>query len=205
MNNLIDYKPKEGITTMISGKKVELRPVSLEDHKRTYHWRNDKETATFDAGSGYYRYSHVPLEQIEASYEKDIRTIDKREVGEFSIYTRGEDARHIGSIGYRSLDIIARRCVVGIGIGEKELWGKGYGTDALRALLHYLFNTMNLKRVQLDTWSGNARAIRAYEKCGFVVEGRLRNDAYIDGKYYDTIVMGVLREEFEFNNEIVVN
>jgi RimJ/RimL family protein N-acetyltransferase len=185
---------------MITGKKVELRPVSLEDHKRTYHWRNDEETARLDAGSGLFRYSHTPLEQIEASYEKDIRTIDKREVGEFSIYTLGEDARHIGSIGYRSLDIVARRCVVGLGIGEKELWGKGYGTDALKALINYLFKTMNLKRIQLDTWSGNTRAIRAYEKCGFVVEGRLRNDAFIDGKYYDTIVMGLLRDEFHYES-----
>jgi RimJ/RimL family protein N-acetyltransferase len=59
---------------------------------------------------------------------------------------------------------------------------------------------MNLKRIQLDTWSGNTRAIRAYEKCGFVVEGRLRNDAFIDGKYYDTIVMGLLRDEFHYES-----
>ncbi|RZT23831.1 GNAT family N-acetyltransferase [Fictibacillus sp. BK138] len=185
---------------MITGKKVELRPVSLEDHKRSYHWRNDEETARFDAGSGLYRYSHVPLEQLEASYEKDIRNIDKREVGEFSIYTLGEDARHIGSIGYRNLDIVSRRCVVGLGIGEKELWGKGYGTDALKALINYLFKTMNLRRIQLDTWSGNTRAVRSYEKCGFVVEGRLREDTFIDGKYYDTIVMGLLREEFQYES-----
>jgi RimJ/RimL family protein N-acetyltransferase len=185
---------------MITGKNVELRPVSLEDHKRTYHWRNDEETARWDAGSGLYRYSHVPLEQLEASYEKDIRTIDKREVGEFSIYTVGDDARHIGSIGYRNLDIVARRCVVGLGIGEKELWGKGYGTDALKTLINYLFKTMNLRRIQLDTWSGNTRAVRAYEKCGFVIEGRLRDDAFIDGKYYDTIVMGLLREEFQYES-----
>jgi RimJ/RimL family protein N-acetyltransferase len=187
----------KGWDHLITGKKVELRPVSMEDHKRTYHWRNDEETARLDAGSGLYRYSHVPLEQLEASYEKDIRNIDKREVGEFSIYTLGEDAQHIGSIGYRKLDIIARRCIVGIGIGEKELWGKGYGTDALKALVNYLFKTMNLNRIQLDTWSGNVRAIRSYEKCGFVIEGRLRDDSFIDGKYYDTIVMGLLRKEFQ--------
>ncbi|MCM3719002.1 GNAT family N-acetyltransferase [Fictibacillus phosphorivorans] len=181
---------------MITGKLVELRPVSLEDHKRSYLWRNDEETAKLDAGSGMYRYSHTPLEKIEASYEKDILSIDKREVGEFSIYTLGDDARHIGSIGYRDLHIVSRRCVVGIGIGEKELWGKGYGTDALKALVSYLFKTMNLRRIQLDTWSGNTRAIRSYEKVGFVIEGRLREDTFIDGNYYDTIVMGLLREDF---------
>jgi RimJ/RimL family protein N-acetyltransferase len=102
----------------------------------------------------------------------------------FSIYTVGESPKHIGLIGYRELNIISRRCTVGSGIGVKEYWGKGFGTDAMKTLIHYLFQTMNLNRVQLDTWCGNVQAIRSYEKCGFVVEGQLRNDAYIDGKYY---------------------
>ena len=73
---------------------------------------------------------------------------------------------------------------------------KGYGTDTLHALLRFLFLKMNLNRVQLDTWSGNTRAIRAYEKCGFVLEGRLRQNEYIDGQYHDTILMGLLREDY---------
>jgi RimJ/RimL family protein N-acetyltransferase len=78
----------------------------------------------------------------------------------------------------------------------KEYWNNGFGTDAMKALVHYLFYTMNVNRIQLDTWSGNERAIRSYEKLGFVVEGRLRNDAFIDGKYYDTMIMGLLKKEF---------
>lgn len=183
---------------MITGLKVELRPVSLEDFKRTYDWRNDEETAKLEAGTGYFRHSHVPLEKIESGYEKAIRDIDKREEGEFSIYTIEDQPKHIGSIGYRELDIISRRCTVGIGIGEKDYWSKGFGTDAMKILIHYLFQTMNLNRIQLDTWSGNVQAIRSYEKCGFVREGQLRNDAFIDGKYYDTIVMGLLKEEFQY-------
>ncbi|WP_404452121.1 GNAT family N-acetyltransferase [Virgibacillus necropolis] len=183
---------------MITGTKIELRPVSLEDFKRTYEWRNDEETAKMEAGPGLFRHSHVSLEQIEDSYEKAIKKLDKREEGEFSIYTQGENSKHIGLIGYRELNIVSRRCTVGIGIGDKECWDKGYGSDAMKALIHYLFQTMNLNRVQLDTWSGNVRAIRSYEKCGFIVEGRMRNDAYIDGKYYDTVVMGLLKEEFQY-------
>ncbi|WP_408006893.1 GNAT family N-acetyltransferase [Pseudalkalibacillus sp. A8] len=183
---------------MITGLKVELRPVSLEDFKRTYDWRNDEETAKLEAGAGFFRHSLVPMEKIEDDYDKAIKKLDKREVGEFSIYTLGENPMHIGLIGYRELSSVSRRCTVGIGIGVKEYWGKGFGTDAMKTLLHYLFKTMNINRVQLDTWSGNLQAIRSYEKCGFVIEGCLRNDAYIDGKYYDTIVMGVLKEEFQY-------
>jgi RimJ/RimL family protein N-acetyltransferase len=183
---------------MIKGQKVELRPVSIEDYKRIYEWRNDEETARLIAGTGFYRYCHVPIEKVEDDYENDIKKLDKREIGKFSIYTLGENPEHIGGIEYNGLNMISRSCSVGIGIGVKEYRGSGYGTDAMKTLIHYLFQTMNLQRVKLETWSGNVHAIRSYEKCGFVVEGRLRKDEYIDGKYYDTVLMGLLKEEFQY-------
>ncbi|WP_409290299.1 GNAT family N-acetyltransferase [Peribacillus sp. SCS-37] len=129
-------------------------------------------------------------------FEKSVLKLDKREAGEFSIYTIEESPKHIGGIGYRAVDMISRSCTVGIGIGEKNYWGRGYGTDAMHTLIRFIFLTLNLKRIQLDTWSGNTRAVRSYEKCGFKIEGRLRKNAYIDGTYYDTIIMGLLREEW---------
>lgn len=182
---------------MITGTKVELRPVSLEDFKRTYEWRNDEEFAKMGAGADLFRYSHVSLDQIDAAYEKEIKQADKREKGEFSIYTQDGKAKHIGFILYRELNIVSRRCTIGMGIGVKEYWSKGFGSDALKTLARYMFQTMNLNRVQLDTWSGNERAIRSYEKCGFIVEGRMRSHSFVDGKYYDTVVMGLLKEEFQ--------
>ncbi|HET7580922.1 MAG TPA: GNAT family protein [Bacillales bacterium] len=182
---------------MITGTKIELRPVSLEDFKRTYEWRNDENFAKMGAGSELFRYSHVSLDQIEDAYTQEIKKQDKREKGEFSIYTHGENAKHIGFILYREMNIVSRCCTIGMGIGSKKYWGKGFGSDALKTLVHYLFQTMNLNRVQLDTWSGNERAIRSYEKCGFVVEGRKRNHSFVDGKYYDTVLMGLLKEEYQ--------
>jgi RimJ/RimL family protein N-acetyltransferase len=192
----VKTKKKAGITHLIKGKKVELRPVSLDDFKKTYEWRNDEEFAKLGSGSYLFSYSHVPLEALEEDYEKHIKKQDKREAGDFSIYTLEEEPKYIGFICYRQVNIVSRRCVVGIGIGVKEYWNNGFGTDAMKALVHYLYYTMNLNRIQLDTWSGNERAIRSYEKLGFVIEGRLRNDAFIDGKYYDTIIMGLLKKEF---------
>ena len=86
---------------------------------------------------------------------------------------------------------------VGIGLGEREYWGQGYGTEALRLLLRFSFTELNLRRVSLDVFEYNPRALRAYEKAGFVVEGRARQYLHRDGRRWDLIYMGILREEWE--------
>ena len=85
---------------------------------------------------------------------------------------------------------------MGIGLGEREYWGKGYGTDAVRVILRYAFTELNLRRVTLYVFAYNERAIRSYEKAGFKVEGRLRQYIARDGQRYDMIFMGILREEW---------
>ncbi len=89
-----------------------------------------------------------------------------------------------------------RRAELGIVIGEKAYWGQGYGSDAIRTLLRFAFEEMNLHRVYLRVYEDNARGIRAYEKCGFCIEGRLREANYRKGRYHDELIMGVLRGEF---------
>jgi RimJ/RimL family protein N-acetyltransferase len=87
--------------------------------------------------------------------------------------------------------------VVSIGIGEREFWGKGYGTDAMNVLLRFSFRELNLHRVGLLTFSINPRAIRSYEKAGFVHEGKVRGAMRRYGKRCDFVVMGILRAEWE--------
>jgi RimJ/RimL family protein N-acetyltransferase len=89
-----------------------------------------------------------------------------------------------------------RKAGLGIIIGEKEYWSKGYGSDAIVTLLRFAFHEMNLHRVQLSVHDGNDRAKACYRKCGFVEEGRLRQDRFARGRYIDTLIMGVLRDEF---------
>jgi RimJ/RimL family protein N-acetyltransferase len=89
---------------------------------------------------------------------------------------------------------------VGIGIGEREFWGKGYGTDALEVILRYAFQELNLRRVSLDTFEYNPRAIRCYEKVGFVHEGRARKFLLREGRRWDMLFMGILREEWLARN-----
>lgn len=86
---------------------------------------------------------------------------------------------------------------VAIGIGERDFWGKGYGTDAMRLTLHYAFDELNLHRVTLTVWGVNERAIRSYEKAGFRREGVQRETMLREGRRVDTVLMGVLGAEWK--------
>ncbi len=85
---------------------------------------------------------------------------------------------------------------VGIGVGERDFWGRGYGTDAMKVILRYAFQELNLRRVSLNTFEYNPRAIRSYEKAGFVYEGKARSFLLREGVRWDLIFMGILREEW---------
>jgi RimJ/RimL family protein N-acetyltransferase len=136
--------------------------------------------------------------------EKTIREWMEKELLErkewtayfFAIRTLKED-QLIGFVGLNSIQWHHGDAWVGIGIGEREYWGKGYGTDAMRLILRYAFTELNLYRVSLGVFEYNPRALRSYQKAGFVVEGRVRQALLRDGRRWDWIVMGILREEWE--------
>jgi RimJ/RimL family protein N-acetyltransferase len=108
-----------------------------------------------------------------------------------------EGADPIGMIDLGGFDWTARNCWVGIGIGEREYWGKGYGTEAMNLVLRYAFACLNLNRVSLTVFEYNPRAYQSYIKCGFREEGRLRQFMQREGERYDLIYMGILREAWE--------
>lgn len=89
-----------------------------------------------------------------------------------------------------------------IGIGERAYWGKGYGTDAMKLLLGFGFREWNLHRVSLLVFGYNPRAMRSYEKCGFRVEGRIRQQLQRGGARHDSFVMGILRAEWEHGQRV---
>jgi RimJ/RimL family protein N-acetyltransferase len=105
------------------------------------------------------------------------------------------DGRAIGSCGYFKYSGRNRSCDVGIWIGEADARGQGYGTEAMRLLLWYLFRQMGLHRVALLVLSDNAAAIASYRKCGFREEGRDREAVFKDGGWVDSLRMGVLEHE----------
>ena len=102
----------------------------------------------------------------------------------------------IGVMSLINIDTKNRNAECIIDIGEKEYWGKGYGTEALKTLLEYAFLELNLHRVSLRVFSLNEKAIRIYDKLGFVKEGVMRESLYRNGKWHDIIIMGVLKREY---------
>lgn len=108
-----------------------------------------------------------------------------------------EDDRLIGFIVIHSIEWNNRAGTLAMGIGHANDRGKGYGSEALQLILRYAFHELNLNRVGLDVIEYNERGIRAYEKAGFKVEGRMRQAVQRDGKLYDRIIMGILRSEWE--------
>ena len=102
----------------------------------------------------------------------------------------------LGMTGLHKIDPRHRHAEFGIMLGDPDRWGQGHGSEATRLMVRYGFETLNLHRIWLHVYEDNARGIRAYEKAGFRKEGVLRQDCFREGRYWDTIVMGLLREEW---------
>jgi len=129
--------------------------------------------------------------------EKDLEKGTSDELF-FAIRTLDEDAL-IGFIGLFDLFKQHGDTLVAIALGERKYWGKGYGTDAMRVMLRYAFNELNLRRVGLIVFDYNPRAMRSYEKAGFIPEGRIRGAILREGRRWDWLYMGILREEWLAN------
>ncbi len=120
--------------------------------------------------------------------------------GSNSVYFRLRTLETDELIGFAAIHGIEwnnRAGLLAIGIGQSAHRNKGYGSDALKLILRYAFHELNLDRVGLDVIEYNKGGIRAYEKVGFQLEGRKRSMVYRDGKRYDVLIMGILREEWE--------
>jgi RimJ/RimL family protein N-acetyltransferase len=169
----------------INGTRVRLRRIERSDIPIFVRWFNDPEIRSFL--SMYLPMSQAAEEQwFEKQLESD-RII-------FGIETL--DGKLIGNLGFERIEWKNRWAEIGVVIGEREYWSQGYGTDAITTLLRFVFTEMNLHRVRLSVYDYNQRARRCYEKCGFVLEGRMRQAHYHDGHYHDELIMGVLRDEF---------
>jgi RimJ/RimL family protein N-acetyltransferase len=146
-------------------------------------------------------------EPAELHSEKKIKEwLEKRLSGEdprrfpFAIRTLAED-RLIGSMNLYLPVVQGCDAWVGIEIGDREFWGKGYGTDAMCLILGYAFGELNLHHVSLALHAYNTRARRSYEKAGFRLEGCVRQDQLHDGLRTDSLFMGILREEWRKQND----
>ena len=169
------------------GERIYLSPKSIEDVEKYTEWMNDFEV------TDYTGRSHQIL-TIEA--EKNYLEAHINEEATFGIVELKTDEL-IGSISLEDISYINRRATLGVFIGKKESRNKGYGTEAIKLILDYGFNYLNLNNIKLDVMEFNERAIACYKKCGFKEYGRRRKSEFTNGKYYDRISMDILAEEFK--------
>lgn len=175
---------------MFEGKLVRLREYRKEDISIKLSYINDPEVIGYmESGIPYPLTLNEELKWFEAiSAFKDTYRFAIEAIS---------SGKYIGECGINSIDWKNRVASVVIFIGGKECRGRGFGTEAMKILLSFAFEQINVNKVRLNVYSFNERAIKSYEKCGFKKEGVLRQEIFRNGKYYDTIVMGLLREEWE--------
>ncbi|MDP9237017.1 MAG: GNAT family N-acetyltransferase [Chloroflexota bacterium] len=174
---------------MIEGTLVNLRARELGDAPASTRWASDEELLRLMGDR--YQQSFAATEASVRSYVAKPLSFDEPR---FAIETK--DGRHIGGMRLFNMSAEDRRARLAILIGEPEYQSRGYGSDALRTFMHFVFEEMNLNRLDLDVFAFNARALATYRKLGFVDEGRRRGAQYSRGAYHDVIIMSMLRDEW---------
>jgi len=179
---------------LFTGKLVRLAAFNPEvDAEITARWSRDTE---------YHRLGdNDPACPQSTKQAKEWLGHDSDSHFSFMIRALTDD-RLIGGVGLWLESWAHGEAWVGIGIGERECWGLGYGTDAMLIVVRYAFTELNLRRVSLGVFAHNPRAIRSYEKAGFRREGLIRGDCRRDGQRWDSVFMGILRDDWRtINNE----
>ncbi len=172
--------------SILEGEKVRLRPMQDRDMPLFVQWLQDAEVRRWLAS-----ITEPPTLEEQFDWYEGRRSDPDSVL--WSIETL--DGRLVGSVELR-LAQHAQRAELGIAIQDKTMWSQGLGTDTVRLVMEYGFEDLELHRIELMTDEENVRGRRCYEKCGFIEEGLLREHRLIDGKFGNTIMMSVLRDEW---------
>lgn len=175
-------------SAFLKGRLIFLRSVERKDFPLIKKWLNDSEVTHF------MFYGQLPTndQQVE-----DFMMAQLKSPQNIVFMVCDRKGKPIGFAGLYGIHLTARKAEFRILIGEKKVWGKGYGTEITELLTFYGFDRLNLHRVYLGIASTvNKGAIRAYEKAGYKYEGTLRDDMYRNSRYHDSIIMSILRDEY---------
>jgi len=175
---------------VLTGERVRLRAIEKSDLPAFVRWLNDLEVrrnleliAPLSMGQEEGWYADVLSQPVIAQ----PLGIEIQHDGQWVL---------IGNISFLNINHSDRNAEVGIFIGEKQFWNQGYGTEAMRLMLQHGFETLNFDRIYLRVYASNPRGMHSYAKNGFIEEGRLRNHHYLEGRYIDVIIMGILKHEW---------
>lgn len=179
---------------MLAGKYVLLRALERDDLKLIHKWQNDEEIMRLSRSQPDHAIS---MEALTSEFEKNLKgeDTDTRRLGI-------EEKSSGNLIGWCSISLNrwARRYTtadVGLCIGEKDRWRKGYGTDVVSLILKEAFEQLDLHRVGWWTYAENKGSIALALKMGFKEEGRLRQNVFFDNEFHDSLVFGLLKEDYQ--------
>lgn len=172
----------------LEGEHVVLRRHVPENVVAFQRWYSDPEVARLA------RYQDAPMRSDEIDRFFQLRALGHESLT-MAIHERLGN-RLIGSCAFSQVDGENGSAMFHITIGEKDAWGRGYGTEATQLMLDHAFGTLGLHRIALTVFEFNERAIRAYRRCGFLVEGRARESIWRDGRWWDEVAMSVLASEW---------
>ncbi|MFI6994150.1 GNAT family N-acetyltransferase [Nonomuraea wenchangensis] len=173
---------------MLTGRRVRLRALEPADSEPLWRWYHDPEVGRWMDGT-----PPISLAQnIEKGQNRPRNTFEQMVLGIEAL----DDGKLIGYVALGDTDFRHGEAELqSIAIGDRDRWGGGYATDALRVICRYAFEEMGLHRVTLWVVADNAAAVRAYTKVGFVEEGRRRESFRAQGKRHDFLMMGLLSSE----------
>ena len=186
LTRAVEIKSSAFYDIELKGKRVVLRPGYDSDVSYLLKWYNDYDLNRLAGWSS----SKATVAKLKYNMSKSFG------YDPMNLMIDNEDSIPIGTIQLYDFNEQDKSCKLGIRIGDKNCWGKGYGEDAVNTILDYAFTKLDMYRVALRVYEYNGRAIRCYEKCGFHHEGRSRQSAFIDGTYYDEVLMAILKSDY---------
>ena len=173
---------------MLVGKKITLRPIEISDLEKIAEWRNHP-----DNHKNFFSYSFIIKSRQEFWYNS---IIDSKETIIFMIIENKTKTR-IGTIGLTNIDFKNQNCEFGnLLIGESKNRGKGFAKEATNEILKYTFNELNMHKIYLKVFADNEISVNFYKKCGFKVEGVLRENHFSLGHFRDVLIMSILSNDF---------
>ncbi|CZT34329.1 GNAT family N-acetyltransferase [Rhizobium sp. 9140] len=169
------------------GNNIELRPAIRRDAKARLALGNDPDIMRM------FGVSHIDVR----SFLKNDADLWLHDIARHQhAWVIEIEHRFVGEIRLDNFNLADRHASMAIGIFDRDMLGKGLGSKAIRLVLMHAFTDLHLHRIGIRVLEFNTRAVRAYEKCGFVIEGRERETAFVDGRWHDDIIMGLLAREF---------
>src|SRR6056297_2212512 len=185
------------MSNLIEGERVIIRQLELGDEKLIHNWRNNTEGNLYCG----FKYGFLLSEEsFRLKVKQQVENTDIFPTEKMFIILKKEDLKPIGDISYRNWDKRNRSAEFGLEIGEINERGKGYGYEVLSYFIEFMFNHLNLNRIELTTLTDNEKSIKLYKKLGFKKIGIIRESNFDSrkGKYINVLYMDLLKKEYSF-------